>query len=696
MNKKIADFVDRTKNKQTGDSNSSDALSSSRVPYVRTIQNFRLVWLDSNIDDVNNNDCMITITKLRQVVNAVQTFTNADECIAFITNIEDEKIFMISSGKLGETTVPIVHDKPQLSTIYIFCGNKTRHECWTQQWPKVKGVYTDITPICEALEQAAQDCDQNSVSISFVKITEGASKQNLDQLNQSFMYTQILKEILLTIDFEPESFNDFLTYCREYFVDNSIELKNVDKIEKEYRNHQPIWWYTYNCFLYSMLNRALRTMEVDLIIKLGFFVRDLHQHIDYLHSAQYTGHRRSRNFTVYRGQGLSHIDFNQLMKAQGGLLSFNCFLSTSKNRNVSLAFARRSSVISHMMGILFVMTINASVSSTPFANIHDVSAYQSEEEILLSMHSIFRIGSMKQIDKNNDRIWQVELTLTSDKDPQLHDLTEHIRKETFSGHKGWFRLGMLLIKLGQFNKAEQVYEVLLKKSTKKDEKAHLYHMFGMIKNEQGKYEEAVEFYEKSIKINKKILSSSHLDLAASYSGIGFAYRNMKKKDYSRALSCYEDALLIYKMNFSPNHANLATCYNNIGFVYEGMKKYSTALTYYQKALEIYENTLPSNHPNLATSYNNIGGVHESLGNYSEALSCHEKVLEIYQNTLPPNHPDLACPYGQIGMVSSKIGDHSRAVEYCERALKILEHSLPSDHPEIQLYKANLESVKENL
>jgi len=654
IKKIIADFVDRTKNKQTGDSNSSDALSSSRVPYVRTIQNFRLVWLDSNIDDVNNNDCMITITKLRQVVNAVQTFTNADECIAFINNIEDEKIFMISSGKLGETTVPIVHDKAQLSAIYIFCGNKTRHECWTQQWPKVKGVYTDITPICEALEQAAQDCDQNSVSISFVKITEGASKQNLDQLNQSFMYTQILKEILLTIDFEPQYFNDFLTYCREYFIDNSIELKNVDKIEKEYRNHQPIWWYTYNCFLYSMLNRALRTMEVDLIIKLGFFVRDLHQHIDSLHSAQYTGHRRSRNFTVYRGQGLSHIDFNQLMKAQGGLLSFNCFLSTSKNRNVSLAFARRSSVISHMMGILFVMTINASVSSTPFANIHDVSAYQSEEEILLSMHSIFRIGSMKQIDKNNDRIWQVELTLTSDKDPQLHDLTEHIRKETFSGHKGWFRLGVLLIKLGQFNKAEQVYEVLLEKSTKKDEKAHLYHMFGMIKNEQGKYEEAVEFYEKSIKINKKILSSSHLDLAASYTGIGFAYRNMKKKDYSRELSYYEDAL------------------------------------------EIYENTLPSNHPNLATSYNNIGGVHESLGNYSEALSCHEKVLEIYQNTLPPNHPDLACPYGQIGMVSSKIGDHSRAVEYCERALNILEHSLTSDHPEIQLYKANLEFVKENL
>ncbi len=57
----------------------------------------------------------------------------------------------------------MVHDKPQVNTIYIFCGNKGYHE----KWPKVAGVYTDITPICEALKQAAQDCDHNSVSITF-------------------------------------------------------------------------------------------------------------------------------------------------------------------------------------------------------------------------------------------------------------------------------------------------------------------------------------------------------------------------------------------------------------------------------------------------------------------------------------------------------------------------------------------------
>jgi hypothetical protein len=54
-----------------------------------------------------------------------------------------------------------------------------------------------------------------------------------------------------------------------------------------------------------MLNRALRLMEVDLIIKMGFFVRDLHQHIAALHAEQYCGHHQSGSFIVYRGQGLS-------------------------------------------------------------------------------------------------------------------------------------------------------------------------------------------------------------------------------------------------------------------------------------------------------------------------------------------------------------------------------------------------------
>jgi hypothetical protein len=76
------------------------------------------------------------------------------------------------------------------------------------------------------------------------------------------------------------------------------------------------------------------------------------------------------------------------------------------------------------------------------------------------MHSIFHIGQIKQIDRNN-HLWQVDLTLTNDNDPQLNALTECMREETFRNVKGWNRLGCLLIKLEEFEKAQQVYDALL-------------------------------------------------------------------------------------------------------------------------------------------------------------------------------------------------------------------------------------------
>jgi hypothetical protein len=72
------------------------------------------------------------------------------------------------------------------------------------------------------------------------------------------------------------------------------------------------------------------------------------------------------------------------------------------------------------------------------------------------MHSIFRIGSMKQINGNN-RLWQVDLTLTSNNDPDLHSVTERLREET-NGSTGWFRLAKLMIKLDQYNQPKDLYE----------------------------------------------------------------------------------------------------------------------------------------------------------------------------------------------------------------------------------------------
>ncbi len=98
----------------------------------------------------------------------------------------------------------------------------------------MREIFTDITSICDALKRAIEQFDHNSISISFIKTNDETSNQNLDQLDSSFMYRQILKKILLTIDFGQEHIHEFLSYCCEQFVGNNRELDNINKFENEY------------------------------------------------------------------------------------------------------------------------------------------------------------------------------------------------------------------------------------------------------------------------------------------------------------------------------------------------------------------------------------------------------------------------------------------------------------------------------
>ena len=172
------------------------------------------------------------------------------------------------------------------------------------------------------------------------------------------------------------------------------------------------------------------------------------------HEQQPSASSSSSSFTVFRGQGLSSDNFEKMNKTLGGLMSFNNFLSTSRNRQVSLEqFARPEAFKPDSVGILFVMNIDPKVcatSSIPFADVTKIGYFKDkEEEILFTTHTIFRIDRIQRIeDKHTDRLWQVNLTLTGENDNHdLHKLTSHIRKE-LGGRTGWSRLGAILIRTG--------------------------------------------------------------------------------------------------------------------------------------------------------------------------------------------------------------------------------------------------------
>ncbi|CAF3807239.1 unnamed protein product [Adineta steineri] len=650
----------------------------------RMVRNYSLLCLDECTDEASQ-DYQDILMQLKTNTDNINIFTQRDECIDFLTDAEGNiKSFLVLENTMAQHLVPLINDIPQLNGVYIFSNIKSQDEEWTKKWQKIRSISTNLDDLYQALRIGMKQFNQDSIAMSFITVKEMASTDNLNQLEPTFMYTQVFKEILLDMKHDKQAIKEFTTYCRQ---NNSGSPTNIDRFENEYHNQSAIWWYTYPSFIYSMLNYALRSMEGDTIIKMGFFIHDLHQQIQQLHQQQLSSYQ-DKPFIVYRGQGLPKADFEELQKINGALLSFNNFLSTSTTQDISLIFAHSASDNVDMVGILFKMLIDPHVKSVPFASIKEVSYYNEEEEILFSMHTVFRVGAIEQMD-NNNQLYQVELQLTSDDDQQLRLLADQIRKET-SGGTGWQRLGSLLLSICQLNKAEELYNVLLEQTSNEGEKALYYIQLGSVKLAQGDYEKAIWYFEQGLEIYQKTLPSNHPYLATSYNNISSVYKSMG--EYSKPLSYYEKALEIYQSTLPSSHPHFATTYSNIGSVYKSMGEYSKALSFYEKALEIYQKTLPSNHSFLANSYTNIGIVYDDMGEYSKALSFYEQALEIRQKTLPSNHPHLAISYGNIGNVYDETGEYTKALSFYEKALEIQQKTLPSNHPHLAISYGNIGSV----
>jgi tetratricopeptide (TPR) repeat protein len=143
----------------------------------------------------------------------------------------------------------------------------------------------------------------------------------------------------------------------------------------------------------------------------------------------------------------------------------------------------------------------------------------------------------------------VDLSLTSDNDRDLRLLTERIREETSPDSKGWFRLSLLLLKIGQSEKAQQLCEIMLQQTFDDGERACIYNQLGNVKYSQGQYQGAITFYEQALEITQKTHPPTRSDFTTLNNSIGAVYQSMG--EYSKVLSYFEKSLKSDKRLFHP-------------------------------------------------------------------------------------------------------------------------------------------------
>ena len=585
---------------------------------LSTDENSLLVWLDPHVNEGEDSYRTI-INQLQCIIRNAHTFTDPRRCLRFLSCKDDKNICIVMSDAVCKQVVSRIRSMSQIDTSFSIRGEKNG-----ENWLRMNDISIQLRGICEAIERYTEQ----SFTIAYIAARKVPTTNDFNRLTPSFMYTQIFKKILLQIEFNNQDIRTFVGYCRDIFASNEEFLHQCDQLAQNYNQHSPIWWYK-NCqFFRSLLKTAIEKINVDLLIKLGFFIKDLCQNIKELHATQFGRREQSQTFTVYRHESLSEEAFYRFLSMENGLCAFDNFLLASRNKNCFDSIDERTTWDGNSIHLLYEIIIDPSISSVYYAFI--------DEELLFSMHSVFHVGEFKQIG-NDNRVYQATLTLTTDTNHNLHDLTKHIREE-IEAPTPWHRLARLLLHLGKYSEAEQIYNRLISHTRDNRERVVLYDQLGTAKQGQRKYADALDSYSKSLDYSDEASPSHEFHLARFYSNTGSIHYAQKR--YADALSSYERAQNIWQRNSGENQLNLAESYNAIGLIHEKMNQCPEALSFLEKSFEIRQKSLPSCHPNQAESYGNLGILYENLGEHLTARLYYERALNIGELCLLPDHSKL--------------------------------------------------------
>ncbi|MBU1095622.1 MAG: CHAT domain-containing protein [Bacteroidetes bacterium] len=199
---------------------------------------------------------------------------------------------------------------------------------------------------------------------------------------------------------------------------------------------------------------------------------------------------------------------------------------------------------------------------------------------------------------------------------------------------------------------------------------------------KGDYDNSSAYYEKALNAQIEIYGDDHPFVALTYMNMGVLFGE-HLGDYDRAILLYEKALSIYLKKYGQKNMEVARVYFNIGSNYYRSGNFSKSLSFYDKALSVYYDVLAKeSHSDVSMSYHEMGKVYESLKNYKKAISYYEKALSIRLNVFGEQHSDVAVNYNSLGITNRILGNYNKAIKYHKDAIRILKKSYGNIHPEI--------------
>ena len=209
---------------------------------------------------------------------------------------------------------------------------------------------------------------------------------------------------------------------------------------------------------------------------------------------------------------------------------------------------------------------------------------------------------------------------------------------------------------------------------------------GSIKEQQGKYTEALQIFKETLKLAEE--NGLKCTSAILYNNIGNTCRHLE--DYAKAIKNIDTAIKIWetiteeeikeeKIKFS-KYVYLTIGHTTIANAYDFNNQNKEALSHIEKALKICKEHCSDMPEKMAGIYSTYANICNTQKDYAKAITCHKEALQLYIKVYGESHPFVGIVYFNIADNYGMMDDYDMALEYLQKSIRIKERCYGEKHP----------------
>ena len=383
-----------------------------------------IIWFDENI---NNSENQKYLKQLKPLVRSFSTYANLEKGFNDFYTTKFISIFTIVSGKLWGKFFQMFKENINkiinIPYVVIFTSEKFKN-ILLQNKPDEEHIlsYDTLNGICDTFYNPEGIVSSfNELKDKILLFKQGVEfkikKRTIDKYNfegvLTFEYLQneedllapaLYKEIITNEEIKEEEKKNLINYFLSFKNNNLdnlfLNLKYFKNIPIEILSKYSARAYTYETDFYKILNCDLMKSQMNDNYKT--FIKLFYNGIEVKSFSSFTGKLLYRGSRINKREIEKIIDYKKNGKLNNIVVFSKAFLSFSEIESKALTFLGKSDDI--FLGILFVLENYNNYKHESNADIHVLSAFNNEREILFFPGSSFIIKEINYINNNSVKI----------------------------------------------------------------------------------------------------------------------------------------------------------------------------------------------------------------------------------------------------------------------------------------------------